>query len=104
VRRLIADDFARAYERADVLLTPTSPTVAFEVGAKGDNPLAMYLCDTYTIPTNLAGHPGISVPFGTGAGGLPVGAQVLAPALGEAVMFQVAAALEASVTTSEGTR
>jgi aspartyl-tRNA(Asn)/glutamyl-tRNA(Gln) amidotransferase subunit A len=104
VRRLIADDFARAYERADVLLTPTSPTVAFEVGAKGDNPLAMYLCDTYTIPTNLAGHPGVSVPFGTGAGGLPVGAQVLAPALGEAVMFQVAAALEASVTTSEGTR
>ncbi len=104
VRRLIADDFARAYERADVLLTPTSPTVAFEVGSKGDNPLAMYLCDTYTIPTNLAGHPGISVPFGTGAAGLPVGAQILAPALAEPVMFQVAAALEAAVTTSEGAR
>ena len=95
VRRLIAQDFARAYEEADVLLTPTAPTVAFPFGDKTDNPLAMYLCDTYTIPSNLAGHPGISVPFGTGEAGLPVGVQVLAPALGEAVMFRVAAALEA---------
>jgi aspartyl-tRNA(Asn)/glutamyl-tRNA(Gln) amidotransferase subunit A len=94
VRRLIADDFARAYEHADVLVTPTSPTVAFPLGAKGDNPYAMYLCDTYTIPTNLAGHPGMSVPFGTGADDLPVGVQVLAPALGEAVMFRAAAVLE----------
>lgn len=94
VRRLIHDDFERAYERADVLLTPTSPTVAFPFGAKGDNPLAMYLCDVYTIPTNLAGHPGMSVPFGTGADGLPVGVQVLAPTLGEPVMFRVGAALE----------
>ncbi len=94
VRRLIAQDFDAAYRSADVLLTPTSPTVAFPLGAKTDNPLAMYLCDTYTIPTNLAGHPGMSVPFGTGAGGLPVGVQVLAPMLGEAVMFRVAAALE----------
>jgi aspartyl-tRNA(Asn)/glutamyl-tRNA(Gln) amidotransferase subunit A len=94
VRRMISDDFARAYERADVLLTPTSPTVAFPFGSKGDNPLAMYLCDTYTIPTNLAGHPAMSVPFGTGAQDLPVGVQVLAPALGEQVMFQVAAVLE----------
>jgi aspartyl-tRNA(Asn)/glutamyl-tRNA(Gln) amidotransferase subunit A len=94
VRRLIADDFARAYEHADVLLTPTSPTVAFPFGAKTDNPLAMYLCDTYTIPSNLSGHPGMSVPFGTGEGGLPVGVQVLAPALGEPVMFRVAKALE----------
>jgi aspartyl-tRNA(Asn)/glutamyl-tRNA(Gln) amidotransferase subunit A len=94
VRRLIADDFARAYEHADVLLTPTSPSVAFELGAKTENPLAMYLCDTYTIPSNLSGHPGINVPFGTGAGGLPVGVQVLAPALGEATMFRVAKSLE----------
>ena len=94
VRRLIADDFARAYQHADVLITPTSPTVAFPVGAKTDNPLAMYLCDTYTIPSNLSGHPGMSVPFGTGEGGLPVGVQVLAPALGEAVMFRVAKSLE----------
>jgi len=54
----------------------------------------MYLCDVYTIPTNLAGHPGMSVPFGTGADGLPVGVQVLAPTLGEPVMFRVGAALE----------
>jgi aspartyl-tRNA(Asn)/glutamyl-tRNA(Gln) amidotransferase subunit A len=94
VRRRIAEDFGRAYEHADVLITPTSPSVAFKFGDKTDNPLAMYLCDTYTIPSNLSGHPGISVPFGTGADGLPVGVQVLAPALGEQVMFRVAAELE----------
>ena len=96
VRRLISDDFARAYEKADVLLTPTSPIVAFPVGAKVDDPLSMYLCDVFTIPTNLAGHPAMSVPFGTGAEGLPVGVQVLAPTLGEATMFRVAAQLERS--------
>ncbi len=94
VRRLISDDFARAYQKADVLLTPTSPIVAFPVGAKVDDPLSMYLCDVFTIPTNLAGHPAMSVPFGTGAHGLPVGVQILAPTLGESVMFQVAAHLE----------
>ena len=88
VRRLIHDDFERAYQHADVLLTPTSPSVAFPFGAKGDNPLAMYLCDTYTIPTNLSGHPGMSVPFGTGADGLPVGVQVLAGTLQEPTMFR----------------
>jgi aspartyl-tRNA(Asn)/glutamyl-tRNA(Gln) amidotransferase subunit A len=97
VRRLIHDDFERAYQRADVLLTPTSPSVAFEFGSKGDNPLAMYLCDTYTIPTNLAGHPGMSVPYGTGAHGLPVGVQVLAGTLQEPTMFRAAAALERSL-------
>ncbi len=94
VRRLISDDFARAYEKADVILTPTSPMVAFPVGSKVDDPLSMYLCDVFTIPTNLAGHPAMSVPFGTGAHGLPVGVQVLAPTLGEPVMFRVAAELE----------
>jgi aspartyl-tRNA(Asn)/glutamyl-tRNA(Gln) amidotransferase subunit A len=94
VRRLISDDFARAYASADVLLTPTSPTVAFRFGAKGDDPLAMYLCDTYTIPSNLAGHPAMSVPFGTGADDLPVGVQILAPTLGEPAMFRSAAVLE----------
>jgi len=94
VRRLIADDFDRAYQSADVLLTPTSPTVAFPFGSKTENPLAMYLCDTYTIPTNLAGHPGISVPFGTGQDNLPVGIQVLAGTLAEPTMFRAAAALE----------
>jgi aspartyl-tRNA(Asn)/glutamyl-tRNA(Gln) amidotransferase subunit A len=96
VRTLLLRDFARVYERCDVLLAPTSPTVAFPIGAKTADPLAMYLSDVCTIPTNLAGHAGISVPFGSGEGGLPVGVQVLAPALGEAVMFRVAAALEAA--------
>ena len=98
VRRLISDDFARAYASADVLLTPTSPIVAFKVGEKADDPMAMYLCDVYTIPTNLAGHPAMSVPFGTGADGLPVGVQILAPTLGEQPMFRVAMALERHMT------
>jgi aspartyl-tRNA(Asn)/glutamyl-tRNA(Gln) amidotransferase subunit A len=96
IRRLMANDFAKAYQQADVLLTPTSPSVAFPFGSKTDNPLAMYLCDTYTIPSNLTGDPAMSVPFGTGADGLPVGVQVLAHALGEPVMLQVAAELERS--------
>ncbi len=94
IRRLMAQDFAVAYERADVLLTPSSPSVAFPFGSKTADPFAMYLCDTYTIPANLTGDPGMSVPFGTGADDLPVGVQVLAPALGEPVMLQVAAELE----------
>ena len=96
VRTLIIRDFARAYERFDVLLSPTSPTVAFELGAKTTDPLAMYLSDVCTIPTNLAGHAAITVPFGTGEAGLPIGVQVLAPALGEPMMFRVARALEAA--------
>ena len=94
VRRRIADDFAAAYERADVLLTPASPTVAFRFGDKTADPMSMYLCDTYTIPSNLTGDPAMSVPFGTGDDGLPVGIQVLAPALQEPMMFRTAAELE----------
>jgi aspartyl-tRNA(Asn)/glutamyl-tRNA(Gln) amidotransferase subunit A len=94
VRRRMAQDFARAYEHADVLLTPASPTVAFRFGDKTSDPMSMYLCDTYTIPSNLTGEPGMSVPFGTGDDGLPVGVQVLAPALQEPLMFRTAAELE----------
>jgi aspartyl-tRNA(Asn)/glutamyl-tRNA(Gln) amidotransferase subunit A len=96
VRTLIIRDFDAAYERCDVLLSPTSPTTAFELGAKAD-PLAMYLNDVCTIPSNLAGHPAISVPFGVGADGLPVGVQVMANALDEVTMFRVAAALEGAL-------
>ena len=96
VRTLLLRDFARVYERCDVLLAPTSPTVAFGIGAKTADPLAMYLSDVCTIPTNLTGHAAMSVPFGHGDGGLPIGVQVLAPALGETVMFRVAAVLEAA--------
>ena len=95
VRTLICRDFAAAYESVDVLLSPTAPTTAFELGAIAD-PLTMYLNDICTIPTNLAGHPAMSVPFGAGADGLPVGVQVLAPGLGEMAMFRTAAVLEAA--------
>ena len=94
VRTLILRDFARAYEQFDALLSPTSPTVAFPIGAKADNPLAMYLSDICTIPTNLAGHAAASVPFGTGRDGLPVGVQVLVDAVAEPTMFRVAQVLE----------
>jgi aspartyl-tRNA(Asn)/glutamyl-tRNA(Gln) amidotransferase subunit A len=95
VRTLILRDFDAAYGSFDALLSPTAPTTAFALGAKTANPLAMYLSDVCTIPSNLAGHPAMSVPFGAGDDGLPVGVQVMAPALGEPVMFRVAAALEA---------
>ncbi|MEE9297865.1 MAG: Asp-tRNA(Asn)/Glu-tRNA(Gln) amidotransferase subunit GatA [Acidimicrobiia bacterium] len=94
VRTLVIEDFASAYEQADVLVTPTSPTTAFEVGERTDDPLAMYLSDICTIPSNLSGDPGISIPIGLDDAGLPIGFQVLAPALGEPVMFQAARAVE----------
>ncbi|MCX7621887.1 MAG: amidase family protein, partial [Acidimicrobiales bacterium] len=94
VRTLIIRDFAAAYDNFDVLLAPTSPTTAFRFGEKVDDPLSMYLNDVCTIPSNLAGQPAMSVPFGVGDDGLPVGVQVLAPALGEEVLFRTAAVLE----------
>jgi aspartyl-tRNA(Asn)/glutamyl-tRNA(Gln) amidotransferase subunit A len=96
IRRLMANDFAAAYQQCDVLVTPTSPSVAFPFGSKTSDPYAMYLCDTYTIPADLTGDPAMNVPFGTGADDLPVGVQVIAPALGEDIMLQVAAQLERS--------
>ncbi|WP_214402095.1 Asp-tRNA(Asn)/Glu-tRNA(Gln) amidotransferase subunit GatA [Pseudonocardia lacus] len=101
VRTLIARDFAAAYAKADVLVSPTTPTAAFPIGEKVDDPLAMYLNDLATIPTNLAGTAGISVPAGL-ADGLPVGLQIMAPALGEAVMYRVAAAYEAARDAEDG--
>jgi aspartyl-tRNA(Asn)/glutamyl-tRNA(Gln) amidotransferase subunit A len=98
VRTLIIRDFDAAYAEHDLLLGATSPTTAFELGAKTENPLTMYLSDVFTIPSNLAGHPAISVPYGTGDDGLPVGVQVLAPALAEPLMFRAAAALERSLS------
>ncbi len=94
VRTLLIADFAAAYQRFDVLLAPTAPTTAFPVGAKIDDPLTMYLSDVCTIPSNLAGDPAISVPFGTGDDGLPVGVQLLGPARSEATLLQAAAVLE----------
>ena len=93
VRMLTRRDFDAAYAEYDVLLSPTSPCVAFRFGERAD-PMTMYRCDTCTIPSNLSGDPAVSVPFGTGAADLPVGVQVMAPALGEETMLTVAAAIE----------
>ena len=96
VRTMMLEDFARVYENFDVLVTPTTPTTAFELGARTQDPLTMYVNDVCTIPSNLTGHPAISVPFGVGDDGMPVGVQVLAPALHDAQTFRVAAVLEAA--------
>ena len=95
VRRLIADDFARAFESADVLVSPTAPTTAFRLGDKLDDPMAMYLNDIATIPANLAGVPAISLPSGLAdEDGLPAGFQVIAPATKDERLYAVASALE----------
>jgi aspartyl-tRNA(Asn)/glutamyl-tRNA(Gln) amidotransferase subunit A len=93
VRTLIRQDFLNAYREVDVLLTPTSPTPAFKIGAKAD-PLAMYLCDIYTIGVNLAGLPGISVPCGFSSGGLPIGLQLIGQPFQEAELLAIAHAYE----------
>lgn len=95
VRTLIRQEFIEAFSKFDVLVTPTSPTVAFEVGAKMDDPLQMYLADICTIPVNIAGLPGISVPCGM-SDGLPIGLQVIGPQFGDQSVLQVAHAYEQS--------
>jgi len=94
VRTLIRQQFAAAYERVDVLVAPTSPTTAFPLGDRTDDPIAMYYADVCTIPINLTGDPGISVPIGLDSKGLPIGFQVMAPALEEERLFQVAKEVE----------
>ncbi len=95
VRTLIQRDFDAAFATADVLVSPTAPTTAFKLGEKLDDPLAMYLNDVATIPANLAGVPGLSLPNGLSDDGLPVGFQVLAPAKADDRLYRVGAALEA---------
>ncbi len=103
VRRLIANDFAAAFETADVLVSPTAPTTAFRFGEKMEDPMAMYLNDIATIPANLAGIPGLSVPSGLAdEDGLPAGFQVLAPAMADDRLYSVGAALEARLTAAWG--
>ena len=97
VRTLITRGFDEAYRDVDLLLSPTSPTTAFELGSKTADPFTMYLSDVCTIPTNLAGHPAMSVPFGTGDDGMPVGVQILAPTLEEGTMLRAARVLELSL-------
>ncbi len=98
VRTLVQRDFAAAFEQCDVLVSPTAPTTAFTFGDKIDDPIAMYLNDVATIPANLAGVPGLSLPSGLAdEDGLPVGFQILAPAHGDATMYRIAGALEAGL-------
>ena len=115
VRTQVIKDFTAAYnqgsivtllnrEHCDVLLAPTSPSVAFKLGERLDDPLQMYFSDVCTVPSNLSGQPAISLPFGTGADGLPVGVQILAPLLREDAMFCVAAALERACPTAKSTQ
>ncbi len=94
VRTLVRRDFATAYDQVDVLISPTTPTTAFKVGEKSADPIAMYYSDVCTIPSNLAGDPAISVPVGLDDKGLPIGFQIMAPSLGEEVMYRVAAEVE----------
>ncbi|HWJ84135.1 MAG TPA: Asp-tRNA(Asn)/Glu-tRNA(Gln) amidotransferase subunit GatA, partial [Cellulomonas sp.] len=102
VRTLIQRDFTAAFEKADVLVSPTAPTTAFKLGEKLDDPLAMYLNDVATIPANLAGVPGLSLPSGLSDDGLPVGFQVLAPAKADDRLYRVGAALESLLENEWG--
>ncbi len=90
LRRLIADDFTRAFEKCDVIMGPTAPTTAFKLGAKSDDPVAMYLSDIYTISVNLAGLPGMSIPAGFDGQGLPVGLQLIGKYFDEARLLNIA--------------
>ncbi|WP_175648318.1 Asp-tRNA(Asn)/Glu-tRNA(Gln) amidotransferase subunit GatA [Protofrankia sp. BMG5.30] len=101
VRTLISQDFAAAYERVDVLVSPTTPTVAFRLGEKVDDPVSMYLSDLCTIPSNLAGGPAMSLPVGL-ADGLPVGFQIMAPAFADDRLYRVGGALEAALEARRG--
>ena len=94
VRTKIKEDFDRAFEVCDCIITPTSPTPAFRIGEKTNDPLSMYLSDIYTIPANLAGLPAMSVPCGFTKGGLPIGMQILAKAFGEEAIFRAAYTFE----------
>ncbi|WNB84780.1 Asp-tRNA(Asn)/Glu-tRNA(Gln) amidotransferase subunit GatA [Cellulomonas sp. ATA003] len=102
VRTLIQRDFDAAFAQADVLVSPTAPTTAFRLGEKLDDPLAMYLNDIATIPANLAGVPGMSVPNGLSDDGLPVGLQILAPAKADDRLYRVGAALETLLENTWG--
>lgn len=96
VRRLIRDDFVKAFQKCDVILTPASPGTAFAIGEKQDDPVQMYLEDVFTVTLNLAGLPGICLPIGLAANGLPMGMQLIGRAFDEATLFTAASALENS--------
>jgi aspartyl-tRNA(Asn)/glutamyl-tRNA(Gln) amidotransferase subunit A len=94
MRTLIARDFDEAFEKVDVLLTPTAPGPAFGIGEKSDDPISMYLNDVFTVTVNLAGLPGLSVPAGLNGEGLPLGLQLIGKAFDEATLFRAGEVLE----------
>ena len=96
VRSLILKDFTDAFETVDVVLTPTAPSDAFPIGEKMDDPIAMYLNDVFTVPASMAGLPGISVPAGLSAGGLPLGLQLIGRAFDEETLLRIAGVLESA--------
>jgi aspartyl-tRNA(Asn)/glutamyl-tRNA(Gln) amidotransferase subunit A len=102
VRTLITRDFEAAFARADVLISPTTPTTAFRIGERLDDPMAMYRADLATIPSNLAGNSAMSVPCGLDDEGLPVGLQIMAPAMADDRLYRVGAAVEAAFTERWG--
>jgi aspartyl-tRNA(Asn)/glutamyl-tRNA(Gln) amidotransferase subunit A len=103
VRTLIQRDFDAAFQSCDVLISPTAPTTAFKLGEKLDDPLAMYLNDIATIPANLAGIPGMSLPVGLAPeDGLPTGLQIMAPAKADDRLYRVGGALEAALEAQRG--
>jgi aspartyl-tRNA(Asn)/glutamyl-tRNA(Gln) amidotransferase subunit A len=96
VRTLITRDFQRAFEKYDVLVVPTSPTTAFKIGERMDNPMEMYLSDVCTVPVNIAGLPAISIPCGLDSRGLPIGLQIIGKAFDEETILRVAYAFESN--------
>ena len=101
VRSLIKEDFRKAFESCDAIITPTSPTPAFSIGEKVDNPLAMYLNDIYTVTANLAGIPGLNVPCGLSSNRLPIGFQLLGAYWSEPTLLQLAHAYETAQPFNE---
>src|SRR5690606_10434880 len=103
VRTLITRDFDAAFEKVDVLVSPTTPTTAFKLGEKTDDPLAMYLSDLCTIPANLAGNAAMRVPCGLAEeDGLPVGLRIMAPAMADDRLYRVGAAYDAARDAAQG--
>ena len=101
VRKLVTQDFLNAFEKVDLMISPTCPTTAFEIGSKVEDPLSMYISDIATVPASLAGLPAISIPCGFDSKGLPIGLQIIAPALSEELMLDAAFAFEGAAVIGE---
>jgi aspartyl-tRNA(Asn)/glutamyl-tRNA(Gln) amidotransferase subunit A len=100
VRRLMCNEIVQAFKRVDVILAPTTPSTAFKIGEKVDDPVAMYLSDIFTTPANLTGIPAVSFPYGTDAEGLPIGLQFMGPHFSEELILQAGASLEKPMETA----